>query len=282
NLVDFVDIDDAALGALDIIVGRLQQLEDDVLDVLADIARFGERGGVGHGEWHIQNARQGLRQQGLAAAGGADQHDIGFGEFDVAVFARAVDALIVIVDGDREHLLGVALADDIVVQNFENLLRGRHTLLGFHEGGLVLLPDDFHAELDAFVADKDRRAGDEFANLVLALAAERAIERVFGFAAAGLTHLASGPSTGGLLPASQLRASPVLLCTMPEEPKHPHLPTFDHVSGDGIKICLIRSKCRKFQELSLFLAPQGAASPSGLRLITWSNSPKLLASSAVI
>src|ERR1019366_10480480 len=41
NLVDFVDIDDAALRALDIVVGRLQQLEDDVLHVLADVTGFG-------------------------------------------------------------------------------------------------------------------------------------------------------------------------------------------------------------------------------------------------
>ena len=37
DLVDLVDIDDPALGALDIVIGRLQQLEDDVLDILADI-----------------------------------------------------------------------------------------------------------------------------------------------------------------------------------------------------------------------------------------------------
>jgi len=35
DLVDLVDIDDTALGAFDIVVGRLQQLENDVLDVLA-------------------------------------------------------------------------------------------------------------------------------------------------------------------------------------------------------------------------------------------------------
>src|SRR5262249_53579242 len=50
DLVDLVDIDDPALGALDVVVGGLQQLEDDVLDVLADIAGFGERGRVRHGE----------------------------------------------------------------------------------------------------------------------------------------------------------------------------------------------------------------------------------------
>ena len=46
DLVDLVDIDDPALGALDVVVRGLQQLEDDVLDVLADIAGFGERGRI--------------------------------------------------------------------------------------------------------------------------------------------------------------------------------------------------------------------------------------------
>ena len=44
--------------------------------------------------------------------------------------------------------------------------------LGLHQGGLVLLPDDVHAEFDAFIADEHGRAGDELPDLVLALAAE--------------------------------------------------------------------------------------------------------------
>src|SRR3546814_17588591 len=67
DLVDLIDIDDAALRPLDIVVGRLQQLEDDVLDILADIAGLGQRGGVGHRERHVDDAGQRLRQQGLAA-----------------------------------------------------------------------------------------------------------------------------------------------------------------------------------------------------------------------
>ena len=59
NLVDFVYIDDAAPRTLNIVVGRLQQLEDDVLDVLADIAGFGERRRIGDGERNIENARPG-------------------------------------------------------------------------------------------------------------------------------------------------------------------------------------------------------------------------------
>ena len=188
DLVDFVDIDDAALRPLDIVVGDLQQLEDDVLDVLADIAGFGQRRGVGHGEGHVEDARQRLGQQRLAAARGADQHDVRFGQFDVAVLAGGVDALVVVVDRDREHLLGVALADHIIVEDLEDLRRRGHAVARLHEGGLVLLADDLHAQFDAFIADEHRRARNQLADLVLALAAEGAVQRVLGLAAAGLTH----------------------------------------------------------------------------------------------
>ena len=39
HLVDLVDVDDPGLGLLDVVVGGLDQLEQDVLDVLADVAR---------------------------------------------------------------------------------------------------------------------------------------------------------------------------------------------------------------------------------------------------
>jgi hypothetical protein len=124
DLVDLVDIDDAALRPLDIVVGRLQQLEDDVLDVLADIAGLGQRRRVGHGEGHVEDARQRLRQQRLAAAGRADQQDVRLGELDVVVLGAACcQPLVVVVDGDREHPLGVVLADHVVVENLADLLR---------------------------------------------------------------------------------------------------------------------------------------------------------------
>jgi len=48
--------------ALDVVVGGLQQLEDDVLDVLADIPGFGERRRIRHGKRHIEDTRQRLRE----------------------------------------------------------------------------------------------------------------------------------------------------------------------------------------------------------------------------
>ena len=83
DLVDLVDVDDAGLGPLDVVVGGLDQLEEDVLDVLADVAGLGERGGVGDGERHVEHPRQRLRQQRLAAAGRTEQQDVGLRELDV-------------------------------------------------------------------------------------------------------------------------------------------------------------------------------------------------------
>ena len=86
DLVDLVDIDDAALRAFDIVFRCLQQLEDDVFHILADIAGLGQRRRIGHGEGHIEDARQRLRQQRLAATGGADQQDVRLRQFDLGRF----------------------------------------------------------------------------------------------------------------------------------------------------------------------------------------------------
>jgi hypothetical protein len=46
------------------------------------------------------------------------------------------------------------------------------------EGSFVLLTYDHHAELDTFLADEDGRSSDKFSDLVLALAAKRAVKRI--------------------------------------------------------------------------------------------------------
>src|SRR6185437_10235342 len=61
----------------------------------------------------------------------------------------------------------------------------------FRQRRLVLLMDDVLAQLDALVADEDGRPGNELAHLVLALAAEGAVERVLRIAAADLAHFRS-------------------------------------------------------------------------------------------
>jgi hypothetical protein len=63
-------------AAFDVVVGVLQQAQQDVLDVFADVAGLGDGGGVADGEGYVEDAGEGFGEQGLAAAGGADEQDV--------------------------------------------------------------------------------------------------------------------------------------------------------------------------------------------------------------
>src|SRR5262249_33906191 len=111
---------------------------------------------------------------------------------------------------DRQHALGMVLANHVIVEHPADVARPRYPVARFDQRRLVLLADDVHAQLDALVADEHRRSGDQLADLVLALAAARAVQRVFGVTAAGLGHRHSvaGPARDALG-----RAGPVALQT---------------------------------------------------------------------
>ena len=188
DLVDLVDIDDPALRPLDVVIGGLQQLQDDVFDILADIAGLGQRRRVRHRERHVDDPRQGLREQRLARPGRPDQQNVRFGEFDIVVLCAVGEALVVVVHGDREDPLGVVLADHVIVEHLADIARSRDPVARLDQRRLVLLTDDVHAELDAFIADEHGRPSDQLPDLVLALAAKRAVERILRVATAGFGH----------------------------------------------------------------------------------------------
>ncbi len=159
DLVDFVDVDDPGLGAAHVAIGGLEQLEDDVLHILADIARLSESGGVDDGEGHVEHAGQRLRQQRLARAGGPDQQDVRFRQFDLAVaLAVHVDALVMVINGDRQLLLGLLLADDVLVEErlhfggLGQMVRRRRGM-----GIAAVVFQDGIADRDALVADVGAR-----------------------------------------------------------------------------------------------------------------------------
>ncbi len=119
DLVDLVYIDDALLAALHVPIGVLQQPQNDVLDVFADVAGFGQRGGVDDGERNVQNPRQGLGQQRFAGTGGPDQQDVGLGQLHFAgALLVHLDALVVVIDRYGELLLGGVLTDHVLIQIF--------------------------------------------------------------------------------------------------------------------------------------------------------------------
>ena len=92
--------------------------------------------------------------------------------------AAGVDALVVVVDRDRERLLGALLTDHILVEDVIDLFG-----LGDVPEPEVLVDvlvelffDDLVAELDALIANVDAGAGDQLAHLLLRLAAEAALQ----------------------------------------------------------------------------------------------------------
>jgi hypothetical protein len=90
-------------------------VEEDVLDVFADVAGLGEGGGVGDRERHIQQLGERLREVRLTDARRPDEEDVRLLELDIALGGGAY-ALVVVVDRDGEDLLGLVLADDVLVQ----------------------------------------------------------------------------------------------------------------------------------------------------------------------
>jgi hypothetical protein len=84
NLIDFVDEDNPALSGFDIEISRMQQLEQQVLDVFTDVTGFGQSCRIADGKWHLQRLGQSLGQQRLARSCRSDQKNVGF--FNLNVF----------------------------------------------------------------------------------------------------------------------------------------------------------------------------------------------------
>ncbi len=193
DLVDLVDVHDARLGAFHVVVGGLDELQQDVLDILTDVAGLGERGGVRDRKRNVEQLRQSLCQEGLPTTGRTQQHDVRLLEVDV-VTSRSTgpDPLVVVVDRHRQNALGLLLSDHVVVEEGVDLLRGRQ--LGEVDlfGGGELLFDDLIAEVDALVADVDPGSGDELLDLLLRLPAEAALEEIPSLAE--FRHLSLLPS----------------------------------------------------------------------------------------
>src|SRR5581483_1995495 len=114
--------------------------------------------------------------------GGPEQEDVRLLQLDVAVVRAHLDALVVVVDGDREGALRLLLRDDVVVEGGVDLLRARQVVEVERRRGRELLVDDLVAEIDALVADVDAGPGDQLLDLALRLPAEAAEELLVALA----------------------------------------------------------------------------------------------------
>ncbi len=172
NLIDLVDIDDAALRTLNVIVGSLQQFQDNVLNVLTDIARLGKSRCVSHRKGNIEHPRQCLRQQCLATTSRPNEEDIRLRNFNVTSLASVGKALVVIVHSHSQHPLCLGLTNHIFIENLVDICGCRHAIMPFGQGRFVLFTDNIHAQFNAFITDEHCWASDKLAHFMLALSAE--------------------------------------------------------------------------------------------------------------
>jgi hypothetical protein len=123
-----------------------------------------------------------LREQGLARTGRADQQDVALGQLDLVLLVEMLQALVVVVHSNRENFLRAFLTNHILVKDFTDFLRTRQIGLGqarLDTRACCFIANDFVAQVDTFITDEHRRAGNQFFNLMLALAAKRAIQQLF-------------------------------------------------------------------------------------------------------
>ena len=76
DLIDLVDVNNADLGPLHIVIRILQQAQNDVLDIFSDITSLSQRRRIGDAKRYIENLRQRFSQQCLARARGPDEENI--------------------------------------------------------------------------------------------------------------------------------------------------------------------------------------------------------------
>ena len=134
QFVHLIDVDDTPLRRLDVEVRSPDQLQQQVLHVLTDVAGFRQRRSVTDGERDMQEVRQGTGQQRLAGAGWPQQQDVGLiqahaGELRVIHphrrLVKSHQPLVVVDHSDGQLPLGRSLADDGTVEMVVHLTRGR-------------------------------------------------------------------------------------------------------------------------------------------------------------
>jgi hypothetical protein len=172
DFVDLVDVYDAHFRATLIEIRGLEQFQDDIFHVVADVTRFRQCRRIDDRKGYVEQTRKRLGQEGLAAARWANQEDVGFLEFDAVDFTAGSDAFVVVVNGDGQNAFGPLLTDGVLIQKVFDFggFRDSETLGNPFSG--TIFGDNLATKADAFVTDVDVWPGDQFADFIVPLAAE--------------------------------------------------------------------------------------------------------------
>ena len=184
DLVDLVDVDDAAFSFLDVVVGCFEQTHEDVFDVFADVAGFGQCRCVGDRKRNAEGFGQRLDEVSLARAGRTDHQNIALLKFDIRI-SQTVDSLVVVVNGHGDRFFGTILADDVLVEELDDLAGLLHVFVLDEAAqgplliGLLEAVQDVIGRSDAVLADDGAAASDEALAGRLGFAAEQALRFSF-------------------------------------------------------------------------------------------------------
>ena len=150
DFIDLIDVDDAHFCSGDVVVGGLDKAQDDIFDVFADIAGFGERGRIGNGKRDVEDVGKGAGNEGFSGACRAEEQHVGLAVLDFILFREGADPFIVVIDGDGDGFFGVVLTDHILVEllfDFFGLEKLEFMMDRFFF-------DNIQAEVDTFIADE--------------------------------------------------------------------------------------------------------------------------------
>ena len=187
DLVNFIYVDDSGLGSAYVAVGSLQQLQNNVFNIFADISGFSQRGCINNREWNVEHPGQSLSHQRFTGAGWPNQHDVRLRKLNaIASGLRPihVDPLVVVVNRHGEFLLGLFLADNVLVQESFDFMRLRKLVRSSGRRCCrAVIFENGVADRDTLVANVGpgivARGRDQLGNGVLRLVAERAAQNFF-------------------------------------------------------------------------------------------------------
>ena len=179
DFIDLIDVDDAVLSALDIIVCCLNEAEQNVFYVLANITCLGERRCVCNCKRNVDQFGQCLCQIRFSGTGRSEHQNVALLQFDVGG-CTGKHSFVMVVNSNGEHFFRLILSDYVVIQKcFDFLWFDQVDLVGILLAVqiLKLFLNDLRADCHAVITDVcPVRACDQLAYLVFCLSAERAAD----------------------------------------------------------------------------------------------------------
>ena len=161
DFVHFVDVDNAPFRQLHVKIGGLQETKQNVLHIVAHISGLSQRSGVRDGKGNVQNFRQRLGKEGLAAARWPNEQNVALLKLHIGIRAE-IDTLIMVVHRDGQGDLRFVLPHDVIVHEGLDLYGCGQLVGGVQPAARIhFLPQKLAAGSDTVAADIHPRTGNQ-------------------------------------------------------------------------------------------------------------------------